>query len=144
MVRDVDDATLTLGRMRCQRAVRVVAHAATMSSDEHEVDEMVRRAIGGDAVATAWIAERATMSSVPSVVAMAALLDPDTVPIERAVALATTTRDRQITAIAAAHLRGEHDLVDALARDHLVDHPDSVLVAWIASRADRPHPEARG
>jgi hypothetical protein len=24
-------------------------------------------------------------------------------------------------------------LVDALAREHLVDHPDSVLVAWIAA-----------
>jgi hypothetical protein len=35
-------------------------------------------------------------------------------------------------AIATAHLRGERELVDALARDHLVDHPDNVLVAWIA------------
>ncbi len=35
-------------------------------------------------------------------------------------------------AIAIAHRRGDRDLVDALARDHLVDHPDSVLVAWIA------------
>jgi len=30
---------------------------------------------------------------------------------------------------------GERELVDALARDHLVDHPDSVLVAWIAEAA---------
>jgi hypothetical protein len=36
-------------------------------------------------------------------------------------------------AIAAAHRRGEGELVDALARDHLVDHPDSVLAAWIAA-----------
>jgi hypothetical protein len=35
-------------------------------------------------------------------------------------------------AIATAHSRGERELVDALARDHLVDYPDSVLVAWIA------------
>ena len=35
----------------------------------------------------------------------------------------------------AAHLRGDHDLVDALAREHLADHPDSVLVAWIAAAA---------
>jgi hypothetical protein len=35
-------------------------------------------------------------------------------------------------AIAGAHVRGEHALVDALAREHLVEHPDSVLVAWIA------------
>ena len=27
------------------------------------------------------------------------------------------------------------ELVDALARDHLVDYPDSLIVAWIASDA---------
>ena len=49
--------------------------------------------------------------------------------------MAATTRDRQLVVIATAHLRGERDLVDALARDHLVDHPDNVLVAWIAGRS---------
>ena len=56
--------------------------------------------------------------------------------------MAATTRDRQLVAIATAHLRGERELVDALARDHLVDHPDNVLVAWIAGashRAGTPH-----
>ena len=53
----------------------------------------------------------------------------------RADGMAATTRDRQLVAIATAHLRGERDLVDALARDHLVDHPDNVLVAWIAGRS---------
>jgi hypothetical protein len=51
--------------------------------------------------------------------------------------MAATTRDRQLVAIAAAHLHGQRDLVDALARDHLVDHPDSVLVAWIAGASHR-------
>jgi hypothetical protein len=46
---------------------------------------------------------------------------------------AATTRDRQVVAIADAHLAGDADRVDALARDHLVDHPDSILVAWIAA-----------
>ena len=46
-----------------------------------------------------------------------------------------TTRDRQLVAVAAAHLAGDPDRVDALARDHLVDHPDSILVAWIAGAA---------
>jgi hypothetical protein len=50
----------------------------------------------------------------------------------KAAATATSTRDRQLVAIAGAHLRGERELVDALSRDHLVDHPDNVLVAWIA------------
>lgn len=111
-----------------------------MTSDELEVDQMIRRAIGGDTVATAWIGEQAATSLVPSVGTMAALLSPDAVSIDRALELAVTTRDRQITAIAAAHLRGDHDLVDALAREHLVDHPDSVLVAWIASLTDDDHP----
>ena len=52
--------------------------------------------------------------------------------LARAESVAATTRDRQLVAIAGAHRRGERELVDALARDHLVDHPDNVLVAWIA------------
>ena len=36
-------------------------------------------------------------------------------------------------AIARAHLAGDADLLDALVRDHLVDHPDSRLAAWIAT-----------
>jgi hypothetical protein len=63
----------------------------------------------------------------------AALYSPDAEALlDHAAEVATTTRDRQLVAIAAAHLRGEHDVVDALARDHLADHPDSVLAAWIA------------
>ena len=53
--------------------------------------------------------------------------------LRRAAAWRTTTRDRQVVAIAAAHLAGDADRVDALARDHLADHPDSVLVAWITA-----------
>lgn len=73
-----------------------------------------------------------------------ALLTPadSRVLLAQAEAAATTTRDRQLVAIAAAHLRGEGDRVDALAREHLVDHPDDVLVAWIAGAAhDQSHPE---
>jgi len=40
-------------------------------------------------------------------------------------------------AIATAHRRGYRQRVDALAREHLVDHPDSVLVAWIAEASQR-------
>ena len=47
-------------------------------------------------------------------------------------------------AIATAHLRGERELVDALARDHLVDHPDSVLVAWIADASHAPDLDHEG
>jgi hypothetical protein len=65
-------------------------------------------------------------SDDPQVLVSAALL-------ARANAAATTSRERQLVAIAAAHLRGERDRVDALARDHLADHPGDVLVAWIAA-----------
>ena len=78
----------------------------------------------------------------PAVLVAAALhaADGDAL-LARAAAAATTTRDRQLVAIAAAHLRGEHDVVDALARDHLVDHPDSVLAAWIADASHRQTPD---
>jgi hypothetical protein len=56
----------------------------------------------------------------------------------RARSTAATTRDRQLVAIATAHRRGDRDLVDALARDHLTDHPDNVLVAWIAGASKEP------
>jgi hypothetical protein len=42
-------------------------------------------------------------------------------------------RDRQVVAVAAAYLRGDGDRAQMLARDHLADHPDSVLVSRIAA-----------
>ena len=74
----------------------------------------------------------------PAALVAAALhaADPDAL-LARAAETATTTRDRQLVAIAAAHLRGERDVVDALAREHLVDFPDSVLAAQIADASHR-------
>jgi hypothetical protein len=51
---------------------------------------------------------------------------------------ARTTRDRQLVAIAGAHLDGNAELLGALVRDHLVDHPDSLLAAWIATQPAGP------
>ena len=48
---------------------------------------------------------------------------------------ATTTRERQLVAIATAYLDGDTDRVDVLAREHLADHPDHLLVALIATLA---------
>ena len=62
--------------------------------------------------------------------------------LERAERAARTPRERQLVAIATEYVRGEHALVDVLAREHLADHPDSVLVARIAAAAsctDRTH-----
>ena len=62
--------------------------------------------------------------------------------LARASTAATSTRDRQLVALAAAHLDGDDELLDVLVRDHLADHPDNVLAAWIASHHTRSnHPE---
>ena len=94
-------------------------------------------AVGGDA-AVAEIVERAYMSDDVTTVVGAALFAPDDNArlMARAAALAVTTRDRQLVAIATAHLEGDADRVEDLARDHLADHPDSVLVAWITSASN--------
>jgi hypothetical protein len=107
-------------------------------------DLVIRQAIGGDPGAIAWIVDNAPTSHEATVVVMAALLQDEPGQLERARALAVRSRDRQMVAIAGARLAGDVDLVDALARDHLVDHPDSYVVTWIASDAtrgdDRPDP----
>ena len=109
----------------------------------HEgLDDMIRRAIGGDPAATAAIAARADTTDDAVVIVMAALLEPAPERLDRARSVASTSRDRQVVEIARAHLAGDGDRVDALARDHLVDHPDSLIVAWIASAsAVRAHRE---
>jgi hypothetical protein len=98
--------------------------------------------VGGDA-AIADIIERAQTSDDVTVMVAAAMFAP--VPREllhRAAGVAETTRDRQVVAIAVAHVAGDAARVDALARDHLVDHPDSVLVAWITANT-RPNRHTR-
>jgi hypothetical protein len=101
-------------------------------------DQLLHRLVVGDAVAVASIVEASRTSDEPLILVAAALFAPDALGLmARAATLAGTTRDRQLVAIAAAHLRGERDVVDALARDHLVDHPDDVLVAWIAGASHR-------
>jgi hypothetical protein len=92
----------------------------------------------GDPVVVAEFVERARTSDDATTLVVAALFAPEgTALLARAASLAVTTRERQTVAIAAAHLRGEPELVGALARDHLIEHPDSVLVAWIAGAGAR-------
>lgn len=110
-------------------------HARGMVEDSGDVARWIRRAIGGDPSAASWVEAQADTTDEPTVIALAAILEGNHARIDRALAVATTSRDRQLVAIAGAHLRGDHQLVDALARDHLVDYPDSVMVAWIASDA---------
>lgn len=104
---------------------------ATMSQRLSE--QLLHRLAVSDAAAIEEIVAASQTSEDPAVLVAAALFAPGADGLlERAAAIATTTRDRQLVAIAAAHLGGDRDRVDALARDHLIDHPDNVLVAWIA------------
>jgi hypothetical protein len=101
-----------------------------------DIDRCIRQLIGGDPAAAADIIDMARTSEQPVVLVATALIDPTARHLlVRATGLAATTRDRQLIAVAAAHLNGDHDRVDVLARDHLVDFPDSILVAWIAAAA---------
>ena len=104
---------------------------------------LLRRLVLGDDEAIAAVLAAAETSDDPLVLVTAALFAGDADGLlTRAGAAASTTRDRQLVAIAVAHHRGDPSLVDALARDHLVDHPDSVLAAWIAD-ANHVHPSTR-
>jgi hypothetical protein len=106
---------------------------------EDGVDIAIRQSIGGDRAAISWIVTRADTIDDALVIAMAALLEQQPRRLRRADAVAATTRDRQVVAIARAHLNGQSELVDALARDHLADYPANLIVSWIASGAlDRP------
>jgi hypothetical protein len=111
---------------------------------EDPADATIRQAIGGDADAIAWITREAATTDAAALLVAAALLEQDGSHLERADLVASSRRDRQAVAIARSHLQGRDDLVDALARDHLVDYPDSLLVAWIASGAALPVPRADG
>lgn len=73
-------------------------------------------------------------SEVTQLVA-AALIAGEHGLLTRAAAMAQTTSDRQLVEIAVAHLAGDVQRVRDLARDHLADQPDSVLVAWITARS---------
>lgn len=120
--------------MSVQRQPGVSAIIEPVRMTPTDTETLLRQVIGGDAAARANLVDQARCSDEAILLAAAALVDP-AVPdlLARAALSATTTRDRQVVAITAAHLSGDRDRVDALARDHLVDYPDSILVSWIAA-----------
>ena len=110
-----------------------------------DADLLIGQLTSGQATATADVLAQARTSQEPILLVAAALFDhaalraaPDL--MARAASCATSTRDRQLVAIATAHLAGYSDRVDALAREHLSDFPDSVLVSWIAAN---PRPDGQ-
>src|SRR3982750_3948694 len=105
-----------------------------------EPDDVIHHLVVGGDAAIAEIIERAHISDdVPPMVAAALFAAVPGDLLQRAAAVAQTTRDRQVVAIAVAHVADDRDLVDALARDPLAAPPDSVLVAWIPAHN---HPNA--
>ena len=106
-----------------------------------ERDNVIHQLVVGGDAAIAEIVERAHTSGDVTTIVAAALFAPTPGDLlDRAARVATTTRDRQVVAIAVAHIAGDADRVDALARDHLADHPDGVLVAWITANTHTQPP----
>jgi hypothetical protein len=106
-----------------------------------DIEVLLLRLIGGDVTAPGEILDRASTNDSPALLVAAALVtDRPSEPagfLTRAAKHAATTRDRQLVAIATAHLGDDADLRDALVRDHLSDHPGNILAAWIASQGPR-------
>jgi hypothetical protein len=99
-----------------------------------DTTRLIQRLIGGGSRARTAILQRARTDAPPEVLIAAALIRADGALLARARGQARTTKDRQLAAIAAAHLDRDEELLDALVRDHLADHPDSILAAWIATQ----------
>ena len=95
---------------------------------------LLLRLIGGDPRAVDEVLALAVASGDPSVLVAAGLLAQDHSYLNRAGMCAVTVRDRHLVVLAKAHLEDRTDLFDALIRDHLADHPDHLLAAWIAGR----------
>ena len=95
---------------------------------------LVRRLVGGDPRAAADVLALAPTTDSASVLVAAAMLTRDASHLDLAVELASSPRERQLVVLAKAHLDGNTSLLDALVRDHLADHPDHLLAAWIAGQ----------
>ena len=102
-----------------------------MNNDEILIRQLVA---GNTTTVTATLARPDTEHSTATLLVAALVAKTPEGLLERASRLARTTRDRQLVAVAAAHLAGDTDRLGALIRDHLVDHPDSLLAAWIATQ----------
>ena len=95
---------------------------------------LLHRLIGDDPDAATEVLTLAETTGSASVLVAAAMLTRDPRHLDRATTIAVDTRERQLVVLAHAHLSGDADLLDALVRDHLADHPDHLLAAWIAGR----------
>ena len=99
---------------------------------------LLNRLVGGDPLAAEELLALAPTTTSASVVVAAALLSQNGALLTRATQLAHTPRERQLVVLADAYLCCNTDLFDALVRDHLAEHPDHLLAAWIAGRPQHP------
>jgi hypothetical protein len=126
-------------------AEEIVDRAATSDCPRLLVAASV---ISTEAIRTAAARTAATSTAATSTAATSntAVVDPAAhiaTPqqlLARAGTSAVTTRDRQLVAVAAAHIGGADDLLDVLVREHLSDFPDNILAAWIATRRTYARP----
>lgn len=105
-----------------------------MPTTSSEPDPLLLRLIGGDSTAAAELFTAAATSTNPSVLVTAALLSDDRSYLVRAAEHALSVRDRQLVVLAEAHLDSRVELFDDLVRDHLAEHPDHLLAAWMAGQ----------
>ena len=105
-----------------------------MPNQRSEADALLLRLIGGDPHAADEVLTLAAVIDDPSVLVAAALVAQNHSYLDRAATCAVTVRDRHLVVLAKAQLEHRSDLFDALVRDHLADHPDHLLAAWIAGR----------
>ena len=108
-----------------------------MPDQTSETTALLLRLIGGDRQAVDEVLALALTTDDPSVLVTAGLLAQDAAYLVRAGECAVEVRDRQLVVLASAHLEHHTDRFDALVRDHLADHPDHLLAAWIAGRPHR-------
>lgn len=105
-----------------------------MSHPDHD---LLQRLSEHDVDAPGEILDRSATDDASSVLLLAAALlhtPPDRTLLVRATRRATSTRDRQLAAVAGAVTDGDRDRLDVLLREHLADFPDSPLGRWIAEQ----------
>jgi hypothetical protein len=116
--------------MHRQRIVSASRHGGHVTEDE----QLIRRLVAGDTEGLHRALGTPSAGDRPVRLVVAALVSDDPHPLlVQANRAARTTRDRQLVAIVTAHVDGDRSRLDVLVRDHLVDHPDSLLAAWIAT-----------
>ncbi len=102
--------------------------------DTTDTDRLIRGLVVGDPDVIDRFAVGAPVGDRTAVLVAAALIAPaGRCLLGPALDAATTSRERRVVAVAAAYLGGDPDRALLLARDHLAEDPDHLLVAAMAA-----------